>query len=225
MTTAKQTNSSKKQQRLAATKNIYNFSSIEHFFIQVPGTWQLVNIGGLCKVCVCIKARAYMEACAEGYSFIFDTFRPTCDACFFLLLQKHCLWCLEQPTCPLGERCYNFFRKWIRFPPEKDEFVWKTDADPFRPVMDILHHADMFSPDGMWLDSIQNSVYDLTAGLQLITRILHVRGLLPLSNRLEFLPLNGCSENSRISLHGLRHAKHLCNVLHHHLLWLCSMDN
>ncbi|XP_046711160.1 uncharacterized protein LOC124389740 [Silurus meridionalis] len=118
---------------------------------------------------------AYIKACAEGYRFNFVTFRAPCDACFFLVLLKHCLWCLEQPTCPLGKRCHHLPRKWFRFPPEKDEFVWETDADPFRPVIDILHHADMFSPDGMWLDSIQNSVYDLPAGLQLITRIFHVR--------------------------------------------------
>ncbi|XP_046703552.1 uncharacterized protein LOC124384605 [Silurus meridionalis] len=123
----------------------------------------------------------YIEACAEGYRFNFVTSRPTCDACYFLVLQKHCLWCLEQSTCPLGERCYNFFRKWFRFPPEKDEFVWETDEDPFRPVMDILHHADMFSPDGMWIDSIQNFVYDLSAGLKLITRIVHVRRAITLA--------------------------------------------
>ncbi|KAF7707898.1 hypothetical protein HF521_016955 [Silurus meridionalis] len=120
---------------------------------------------------------AYIEACAEGYRFDFDTFRAPCDACYALvsIFPKHCLWCLQQPTCPLGEQCRNGPRKWFRFPPEKDEFVWETDADQFRPVIDILHHADMFSPEGVWLDSIQNSVYDLPAGLQLITRIFHVR--------------------------------------------------
>ncbi|KAF7707878.1 hypothetical protein HF521_016935 [Silurus meridionalis] len=126
---------------------------------------------------------AYIKACAEGYRFDFDTFRGPCDACYALvsIFLKNCLWCLQQPTCPLGEWCRNGPRKWYRFPPEKDEFVWETDEDPFRPVMDILHHADMFSPDGMWLDSIQNSVYDLPAGLQLITRIYHVRRAITLA--------------------------------------------
>ncbi|KAI5622213.1 gastrula zinc finger protein XlCGF57.1-like isoform X8 [Silurus asotus] len=126
---------------------------------------------------------AYIKACADGYRLDFDTFRGPCNACYALvsIFLKHCLWCLQQHTCPLGERCHNGPRKWFRFPAEKDEFVWKTDADRFRPVIDILLHADMFSPDGMWLDSIQNSVYDLPAGLQLITHIFHVRRAITLA--------------------------------------------
>ncbi|KAI5089798.1 hypothetical protein C0J45_19933 [Silurus meridionalis] len=141
---------------------------------------------------------AFTDTCYEGYRFAFDTSRGPCEACDALAFdrQTHCLWCQSCDDCPLGDRCYDGPRDWFGFPPQRDEFAWETDEDQRRPVTAIMRHANMFSPEGMWLDSVQNSVYDLPGGLQLVTRVFTIRRAISLAESFGVLSFSTRARNT-----------------------------